>query len=128
MKFCLLRQMNKLKRNNNGFTLLELTIVLAIIIVITTLALSISLNYKEHHLIAEAHLLRTTIWHLQQQCRAENKNLALIFNEEENSYSTPHEKHKLSSHVKFGTLQIFLDHHHRQKNGYANLLPSKIKK
>ena len=99
--------MYKLKQNN-AFSLFELTIVLAIIVIMTTFALSFSINNNEHHVIAEAHLLRTTIWHLQQQCRAENKNLALVFNEQEDSYTTPNETHKLSAHVKFGTIQNVL--------------------
>jgi type II secretory pathway pseudopilin PulG len=104
MKFYLLQQMNKLKQNN-AFSIFELTVVLAIIAITTTLVLSLSINNNEHLIIAEAHLLRSTIWHLQQRCRAENKNLALVFNEQENFYTTPNEKHKLSARVKFGTIQ-----------------------
>lgn len=108
MKFCQLQQMYKLKSNKQAFSLIELCIVLAIIIIMTTLAITFFVNQKEPYLIAEAYTLRTRLWQLQQEARVENKQKSLIFNESNSSYSFGNENHKLSKYVKFGTLRNIL--------------------
>ena len=108
MKFYRLRQTYKQKLNKHAFSLLELTIVLAIIIIVATISIPLFFNFKEQHLIAEASTLRATLWHLQQMARAQNTQKLLTFDELKNSYSTDNEKHKLSRHVKFGTLKNVL--------------------
>lgn len=108
MKFYPLQQPYKPTSNKHAFSLIELTIVLTIIIIVTTLSLSLFINFKEQYLIAEAHTLRATLWQLQQEARAQNKQKLLTFDELKNSYATGNETHKLSRYVKFGILKNVL--------------------
>ena len=105
MKYYRLLPTYKLKLNKNqAFTLVELTIVIIIITIITALCIPTLLYHNRNYIAAEAEALRSTLWYLQQQARAQNKQITLTFNETESLYTTDIETHKLSRQVKFGIM------------------------
>lgn len=88
----------------NGFSLLELMIVLALVLVVMSL---ISVNvtvYKKTLLRSELNLLQTTCYYLQKMAIAHNQQQELIFDVATQSYSTQGYTHALPPHIHFGIL------------------------
>jgi type II secretory pathway pseudopilin PulG len=88
----------------NAFTLIELAITIALIVMILTIGLPVMLNMSALFVRNQATMLQTTCWALQQQAIAQNKQLSLIFNEAANSWSIGNETTKLAPGVKFGIM------------------------
>jgi len=88
-----------------AFTLIELSITLALIAMIAAISLPVVLNFNRLLVSSQAKVLQITCWAIQQQAIALNKETNLTFNEISNSYGVPSESViKLSPKVKFGIL------------------------
>lgn len=91
--------------NTRAFTLIELSITLALIAMIAAISLPVVLNVNRLLVSSQAKVLQLTCWATQQQAVAQNKELNLTFNETNSCYGTPEEQAtKLSPKVKFGIL------------------------
>ena len=94
----------KLYAKREAFSIIELTIALALVALIAAFCIPTMSLYKKKLISNEALHIQTTCWYLQQRSLAENANFELAFNETDQSYSGGGEYHKLSSSIKFGTL------------------------
>jgi Tfp pilus assembly protein FimT len=100
--FQLPRVRNWSNRKKHAFCTTELIIALSLIAFITALSIPLLSLHRHKNVYYEALYLKTTCWYLRQRAIAENKDFQLTLNEKERCWSTAEEKHKLSSHVKFG--------------------------
>ena len=87
-----------------AFTLIDLSITLALIACVATISLPVILNFQRFYVASQARVLQTTCWALQQQAIAKNKEFTLEFNEATNSYVITEQNNKLAPKVKFGLL------------------------
>ena len=101
LRNCAYKRLNK---NRSAFSIIELTIALALVALIAAFCIPTMSLYKKKLISNEALHIQTTCRYLQQRALAENTNFELIFNEADQSYSGGGECHKLSSSIKFGTL------------------------
>jgi len=101
MKYFQLRQLSKVQPNKSAFSLVELTIIIALMALIAALTIPSVITFKQQYVVSELYALQSTIWYLQQQAIAENKQKTILFNSSEHFYESAQEKHKLSRYVKF---------------------------
>lgn len=98
MKFCQLQL--GLKRLTKGFSLIELLVVLALVLLITTLTMPSLWFLKRQAVACEAEKLHMVFCYMQQSAIACNKNLLLKFRT--NSYSYEQYEERLPVGVEFG--------------------------
>lgn len=98
MRFCQLQL--DLKRLVKGFTLIELTIVLALILTIATLSVPSLWFLKRRTVLSQAEKLHTIFCYMQQLAVSCNKNLLLKFGS--SSYSYDNYEEKLPDGIEFG--------------------------
>lgn len=84
-----------------GFSLIELSICVALIAFIGTLCVPALLNHTTQSVRVEALLFKTTCWYLQQKARAINAPITLKINPIAGSYTFNNQTHLLSPQVKF---------------------------
>ena len=91
--------------NKKSFTLIELTITLALVMLAISISLPVVLNTHHLYVATQARTLQVTCWALQQQAFAQNKQITLKFNQTNNSYNCyPAQHTKLAPRVKFGVI------------------------
>ncbi len=92
------------EKRNNGFSLIELMVVIALIALIAGISISSS-HYLHKTLVrTELDLLYTTCFYLRNAAIAANKEISLVFDEAEHSYLFEDEVHRLPTAVRFGFL------------------------
>lgn len=90
------------RSRGRGFTLIELMIVIALICVITTLAMINSSFVDRFAVRSEVEKFASTCRYLRQLAMSTNAEQRLVFDVKNNSYSFDASNQKLSTRVQFG--------------------------
>lgn len=104
MKFFLLLLEQKHLISNKAFTLIELVVAIAIILVIATIGITSYRYHKAQILAAESQKLYLNIINLQQKAVATGSEIALTFRNN-NSYYFENRNENLNKNIKFGFLK-----------------------
>ena len=94
----------KTTRHKLGFTLIELTIAIAIIVLIVALTLPRMISHDRMAVAHELNSLHTTVISLQHKAMVSNTRQVLTIDPQHHSYSWPGHTHKLHHGVRFGYL------------------------
>lgn len=106
MKYFLLPRPHNLwsKYTSCAFTLIELTITLALIVCLVSISFPVILNTSRLYVANQARNLQATCWALEQQAIAQNKQIELYLNQAANFYVWAEQVVKLAPKVKFGVI------------------------
>ncbi len=85
-----------------GFTLIEVTIVLSLILLIATISIPSLLFLNQQVVVSDLEKLNMIFPYLQQCAVSSNKNITLKFDPINHEYSFENQKVKLSRNVEFG--------------------------